>query len=269
MKSILLHASDDLGFEARFRTALDIARAHQAHLTCLQPSIQFTPMVYAPTAGHFVADLNITEMQEAESRFRKNVEGLLQSEDIQWNWQVGLGDAAQLMVEQSGLADLLVLSQSPAKLRNDNDPKPIAGDVAIHAHAATLVVPAECSAFDSKKSIIVAWNGSKEASLAIRLALPILHMASDVHIVSVDEGSEFPNLDASTYLSRHDIRSELHQIEAKKGDTAETIENFARDKGASAIVMGAYGKSRLRETLMGGVTRDQIFKCHLPLIMAH
>ena len=269
MKSILLHVSDDNGFESRKAVALDIARAHESHLTCLQPSVQIPPMTYAPTAGHFVADLNIAGMQEEERQFRVKVESDLQSEDIPWDWQVGLGDAARLMVEQSGLADLLILSQAPKKMTDDRDPQPIAGDVAIHAHAATLVVPAESESFDSGKPMVIAWNGSKEASLAIRLTLPMMRLASAVHVVSVDEGLDLPNLDASAYLSRHGIRSELHQLEGGKRNIAEMIEEFAHDKGASAIVMGAYGKSRLRETLMGGVTRDQIFKSKLPLIMAH
>jgi len=152
---------------------------------------------------------------------------------------------------------------------DDRDPQAIAGDVAIHAHAATLVVPVESETFDSDKPIVVAWNGSKEASLAIRLTLPMQRLASAVHIVAVDEGLDLPNLDASAYLSRHGISSELHQLEGAKGNIAEVIEGFALEKGASAIVMGAYGKSRIRETLMGGVTRDQIFKSTLPLIMAH
>jgi len=269
MKSILLHTADDTGFESRLNVALDIARTHEAHVTFLQPSIQIPPMAYAPTAGHFIADLNIVDMQEAERQFRAKVEADISSEDIQWDWQVGLGDAGRLMVEQSGLVDLLILSQSPKKMTDDRDPLPIAGDVAIHAHAATMVVPAESGSFDSGKPIVVAWNGSKEASLAIRLSLPMMRMASSVHVVSVDEGLDLPNLDASTYLSRHNIPSELHQLEGGQRNIAEMIEEFAFDKGASAIVMGAYGKSRIRETLMGGVTRDQIFKSKLPLILAH
>ncbi len=269
MKSILLHTSDDTGFDSRLNIALDIARAHQAHITFLQPSIQIPPMAYAPTAGHFVADLNFGDMQEVERQFRAKIEAELGSEDIQWDWQVGLGDAARLMVEQSGLADLLILSQAPKKMTDDRDPQPIAGEVAIHAHAATLVVPTDAESFEAGKPIVVAWNGSKEASLAIRLTLPMMKLASSVHVVSVDEGLDLPNLDASAYLSRHNISSELHQLEGGKRNVAERIEEFANEKDASAIIMGAYGKSRLRETLMGGVTRDQIFKSKLPLILAH
>ena len=151
MKSILLHAADDNGFSSRLNVALDIARTHEAHITFLQPSVQIPPIAYAPTAGHFVTDLNIGDMQEIERQFRAKVEADIGSEDVQWDWQVGLGDAARLMVEQSGLADLLVLSQSPKKLADERDPHPIAGEVAIHAHAATMVVPTDKDAFDSGK----------------------------------------------------------------------------------------------------------------------
>lgn len=269
MKTILLHIADDNGQESRLQVALDIARAQEAHLSCLQPSSQFKPMPYAPMGGQFVADINLADFQEMERAHRVKIEERLKSEDVPWNWQLGLGDAATLLAEHSGLADLLVVSQSAGKNARDGDPAPIAGDVVIHASTATLVVPMECQGFESSKPFVAAWNGSKEASRAIRFALPMLRLASEVHIVMIDEGRDMPNLDASTYLSRHGIASELHQISAKKRKASEVIEEFATEKGAAAIVMGGYGHSRLRETLMGGVTREQLFGSRLPLLMAH
>ncbi|MEO9469806.1 universal stress protein [Parasphingorhabdus sp.] len=269
MKTILLHIGDDSGLKSRLQVALDLARAHEAHLTCMQPSIQIAPMTYAPMAGHFVADINFTEMQDLERAHREKVEAQLKSEDVPWSWQVGLGDPASLLIEQSGLADLLIVSQQAGKGAKDNDPLPIAGDVAVHAHAATMIVPAESNSFDSTKPIAIAWNGSKEAARAIRFALPALKLASDVHIVTIDEGRELPPLDASTYLSRYGIASNLHQINARKRKASEVIEEFAAEIEASAIVMGAYGHSRLRETLMGGVTRELLHKSRFPLLMGH
>ena len=269
MKTILLHICDDNGLEARLQVALDIARTHEAHLTCLQPSSQFVPMPYAPMAGQFAADLNFSEMQEIERAFRQKIEKRLESENVPWSWQIGLGDPVKLLTEQSGLADLLIVSQSVTKGMKEGDPMPIAGDVAVHAHAATLIVPGEVRAFHANKPVLAAWNGSKEASRAIRFALPILKFASEVHILTIDEGRELPRLDASTYLSRHGIASELHQLSAKKRKPSEVIEEFAMEKDVSAIVMGAYGHSRLRETLMGGVTREQLFRSKFPLFMGH
>lgn len=269
MKTILLHIADDNGLDSRLQVALDIARAHEAHLSCLQPTSQFIPMPYAPMAGHFVADMGFSQMQELERAHREKIEARLKAEDVPWNWQLGLGDPVTLLSEQSGLADLLVVSQSVTKGAEPGDPLPISGDVAVHAHAATMVVPATTSAFNSNGVIVAAWNGSKEASRAIRFALPMLKMAKAVHIVAIDEGSELPRLDASTYLSRHGIASELHQISAKKRKISEVIAEFAAEQNADAVVMGAYGHSRIRETLMGGVTREQLYRSKLPLVMGH
>ena len=269
MKTILLHINDDNGLDSRLQVALDIARAQEAHLTCLQPTSQFMPMPYAPFAGQYVADINFTGMQELERQFREKTEERLKSEDVPWNWQIGIGDPASLLTEQSGLADLLIVSQSVTRGVKEGDPLPVAGDVSVHANAATLVVPAESGSFDCKGPFVAAWNGSKEASRAIRFALPILKLASEVHIITIDEGTELPRLDASTYLSRHGIASELHQMSAKKRKASEAIEDFATEMNATAIVMGAYGHSRLRETLMGGVTREQLFRSKFPLLMGH
>ena len=269
MKTILLHIADDNGMESRLQVALDIAPAQEAHLTCLHPTSHFTPLPYPPLAGQFLADIHFSEWQDMERAHREKIEARLNQEDVPWSWQIGLGDPATLLAEQSGLADLLIVSQTAAKKTRDGDPLPIAGDVAIHANTATLVVPVDCPTFDSTKPIVAAWNGSKEASCAIRFGLPMLKLASEIFVVTIDEGAEIPPLDASSYLSRHGITSELHQLSAKKRKVSKVIEEFAREKNAGAIVMGAYGHSRLRETLMGGVTREQLFKSKLPLLMGH
>ena len=270
LKTILLHVFEDSGFESRLQVALDITRGHEGHLSCIQPTTQFAPMSFGPLGGDFVTGINFEDMDAAERAYRDKIEKRLKEEDVSWDWQTGLGDPATLLTERSRLADLVVLSQSYGKRNAGDEPLPIAGDVAVHAHCAILIVPTENESFDCQAPMVVAWNGSAEAARALRLALPMLKMASDVHLVTVGEdGEDFPHTAASTYLARHGVPTVLHELKGKGKEASDIIGQFATEQNASALVMGAYGHSRLRETLFGGVTKNLLNDTDIPLLMGH
>lgn len=270
LKTILLHVFEDSGLESRLQVALDIARGNEGHLTCVQPTTQFAPMSFGPLGGDFVTGINFEDMDAAERAHRETIEKRLKEEDVSWDWQTGLGDPATLLTERSRLADLVVLSQSYGKRNAGDEPLPIAGDVAVHAHCAVLVVPAENMSFDCQAPIVVAWNGSAEAAKAVRLALPMLKITNEVHIVTVgDDNSDFPHTAASTFLARHGVSTVLHELKGKGSEASDIIADFAVEQSASALVMGAYGHSRLRETLFGGVTKHLLDDSRIPLLMGH
>lgn len=270
MKTILLHVFEDSGFESRLQVALDVARGNDGHLTCVQPTTQFAPMSFGPLGGDFVTGINFEDMDAAERAHREQIEQRLKEEDVSWDWQTGLGDPATLLTERSRLADLVIVSQSYGKRNAGDEPLPIAGDVAVHAHCAILVVPAENESFDCQGAMVVAWNGSAEAAKAVRLALPMLKLASDVHLVTVgDSEGGFPHIAASTFLARHGVSTVLHMLKGKGNEASDIIVEFAIEQGATALIMGAYGHSRLRETLFGGVTKNLLNDAKIPLIMGH
>ena len=270
MKTILVHICDDNGMDSRLQVALDIARAHNAHLTCLQVTTQFIPMSYGTLGGDFMTSVNMDELREMDKVHRVKIEGQLRNEGVSWDWVVDLGDPATCLVERSALADMIVLSQSVGRDRGPSDPLDIGGDVTINAHCPVLIVPIEQQSFDTTGPLVIGWNGSGEAARAIRFSLSMLKTSSAVHLVSIaDNNDELPSFDSSTYLSRHRIASELHQITAKDETPSQVLESFAKEHGAAAIVMGAYGHSRLRELLFGGVTRDLLKKSHIPMLMGH
>ena len=270
MKTILVHICDDNGMDSRLQVALDIARSHNGHFTCLQVTTQFIPMSYGTLGGDFMTSIDMDQIRVMDETHREKIESQLQNEGISWDWIVDLGDAATCLVERSALADMIILSQSVGRDRGPSDPLDIGGDVTINAHCPVLVVPIEQKSFDTSAPLVIGWNGSGEAARAIRFSLSMLKTASEVHLVSIaDNNDELPSFDASAYLSRHGIASELHQITARDETPSQLLESFAKEKGAAAIVMGAYGHSRLRELLFGGVTRDLLKKSHVPMLMGH
>lgn len=263
MKSVLVHANDDVELDGRISVALDLARSHGGHLSCLHVTPFNAYVSFEPLGAAYVNSALIDELREREESLRKRVEQRLEREDVPWDWSSAESDVAQAIVAAASLSDVVVLSRPGT---GADGPLPIVDDVIVNAGCATLVVPPGLDRFEAGRPVVVAWNASTEAARAIRQSLALLQQASEVYIVSVGgDGEDFPQTAASSYLARHGVASELHTV-GNSGDVAATLVSFAAEKGAGAIVMGAYGHSRLRETLLGGVTRHLSRSAPIPVV---
>lgn len=268
MKSILLHIFEDNALNDRLSVALDVCRAHDAHLTCAYVTPYAAYVGLDPMGGVFTSGALVDSLRDTEDRVRMQVEARLAHEDVRWDWQSFDGDPAQTLVSASSLADLVILSQAGRERTTTDTPLPIVDDVAVNAGCAVLVVPKGVSRLDPKAPIVIGWNASEQAARAIREALPALKLAASVTLVSVGEdGEEYPSTDASAYLSRHGVGSDLRTFTDADGRADSLIAKVAHEVGAGAILIGAYGHSRLRETLLGGVTRRLSTHSEIPVLL--
>jgi nucleotide-binding universal stress UspA family protein len=270
MKTILLPIHEDDGAEARLQVALDLARAHGAHLHCLQVTPLNAYVAADPFGGFFVMSGLIEAVNKQMERLRAETEARLQREDVPWTYEHLDGEPAIRIADRSVLADLIVLSPSLREARS-GDPVPLAGDVAIHARTPVLAVPSSVKGFDAGATAFVAWNGSPEAAHALKEALPMLRLSATVVIATVAEtdGEMLPPTDAAEYLSRYGLKAELQAIEPARGSIADAL-LVARDLcRAHYLVMGAYGHTRLREFILGGTTRQMLRDSPVPIFMSH
>ena len=270
MKTIVLHINDDRAQGDRLAVALDLARAHGAHIACVQAGVYDIYLSSDPMGGFYGSAELYEVVKQRNEDARQRIEARLNAEGVSWDYENCDGDPVQILVSRARLADLIVVSRAD---RDDGvypGPIPIAGDVAVLARAPVLVVPPGTTSFDSKGPVAVAWNGSMEAAHSLRLTLRQLRLASAVHLLTVDDPpADFPATDGCRYLSRHGISSELHQCRSDQRPVADTLLAAAHAVGATCLVMGAYGHSRLRETIFGGVTSDLLARATLPLLLAH
>lgn len=280
MKSVLLYANQDGGFESRLQAALDVARLFEGHLTCLQVSPYDSFIMGDPFGGIYALPTVIEQVQHAADAHRDEVEARLRGEGVSWEWLRFDGAPAQLIVDRARLCDLIVLGLPGAEpIAGARD---IAADVLVHARSPVLAVPANGGSapappaaspkmgFDALASAMVAWDGSLEASHALRLTLPMLARAAAVHVVTVTQGHrEFPATEACQYLARHGVATELHEWPAEGRSTADVLLAAAAQMSAAWLVMGAYGHTRLREAVLGGATRDMLHASTIPLLLAH
>ncbi len=269
MKSAMLYATEDNGMESRLQVALDVSRAFESHLACVQVTPFDAVIMGDPFGGIYALPNIVAAVQDVEDEHRKRIEQRLQTEGASWDWSRFVGQPAQITVERSHLSDLIVLSL-PGEDSGYNGPHTMAADVAMNARAPVLAIERQVRGVDCFGAAMIAWNGSPEAASALRLSLPLLRKASAIHIVTVTEDKDgFPPTDASLYLSRHGLASELHRWTAESRSVSDALRDAAGTLGAAYIVMGAYGHSRFKEAVFGGVTRDLLSNCQVPLLLAH
>jgi nucleotide-binding universal stress UspA family protein len=267
MKNVLLLVHDDAGQESRFQAALDITRAIGGHLTCLDVAIypMFVSDVYAVTV-----EAAIFEDEKArETDNREKLEARLAREDVPWTFVDALGNAAQCLEDHAALADVIVVSR---KLDSEYLPDTLgtASQVAIGSDKLVVAVPEKARGFDAAGRAMVAWDGSEEASHALERSVPLLQLARTVTLVQIADGSAVkPAEEAATYLSRHGISAVIVRRRAKGQPTAEVLLAEAKGEQADYIVMGAFGRSRLVESILGGVSREMLSESPVPIVMAH
>lgn len=269
MKTVLLYATEDNGMESRLQVALDVARAFGGHVDCVQVTPYDSVIMGDAFGGVYALPNVVAAVEEAEDAHRARIEQRLTSEGASWNWFRYIGQPHQIVEERSRLVDLVVLSL-PGEDGGYTGPHSIAADVALHARAPVLAVGRETRSLNCFGPAMVAWNGSPEAAHALALALPMLQKASAIHLVTIaEEKAGFPPTDASVYLSRHGLASELHEWPTEGRSVGDTLRAAAATLGAAYVVMGAYGHSRFSEAVLGGVTRDFLRHSPVPLLLAH
>ncbi|QDZ01355.1 universal stress protein [Nitratireductor mangrovi] len=137
-----------------------------------------------------------------------------------------------------------------------------------------LVVPDNARATLRPERVSVAWDGGMEASRAVREAIDLLTAAREVRLVLIDpvggeeaHGAE-PGADLASYLSRHGAKVTVDRLPSEGHPVAAILARHARDTACELLVAGAYGHSRLRESLLGGVTRSLLENPPLPVLLA-
>ena len=270
MKSILLHVHDDHGQQDRISVALDIALAHRAKVNCVQTWAVSEFLAVAPMSGLFpdVSYLRRDEQSDAEGRAA--LKHRLRDARAEGTWVAADGEPAAAVLGASRLSDLIILSRKDDSAGEGAAPLNIVADVVVHARPPVLVVPPAQAGFKSKGDFVVAWNGTAEVAHSLRLTLPMLKQAGNIVFVTVNDGaSELPASEGQRYLAAHGIESSTRSWSCNGRGVAHAIQKAADELSASCIVMGAYGRSRMREMILGGATRDLLSSATVPLLLAH
>jgi len=265
VKNILVLIHDDDGQEARLQAALDVTRAVNGHLICLDVAL-VAPFVGDATGVSGGAML--LEMERgAEALNRARLEPRLANEGVSWECVDTMDYAEPALENAATLADLIVVNRALDSLP-EPDMRQVAANLVVKSGRPILAVPDSARGIDVAGRALVAWDGSNAAMAALQAATPLLRLAAGVTILEIDDGSvKLPAEEAATYLSRHDIKT---MIDRMRTSPAGTMILAAAESGTYAyLVMGGFSHSRFREALFGGVTRRMLDESPIPLFLAH
>lgn len=263
MRAILFPVFDNPCLEASRRAAFALARSVGGEVTCLQA----VPLdVGYSEVGMGLPAQMIPLLRDEADGLRGRLKADWSADDTPREWVTEYKWPHQAIADQSPLHDIVVLGAYGGTEASR------AAELAVSLRTPILLVPSDAGELDVHGSVVIAWNGSEEAANAVRAALPLLCKASSVILLTVDETSErsrMPVAAAAHYLALHGIETQIAEEAALEDGIAATIEQFARRCDARLMVMGAYGKSRLREFLLGGVSRSLLSEPPLPLFLSH
>ena len=177
--------------------------------------------------------------------------------------------------EQFGLIarrfDLVVVGQAePGK---DNVEELIAESALFESGRPVIVVPYIQKAPLKLDRVMVCWDGSRAATRAIGDAMPLLERAGSVELVIAGnergKRDEIPGADMGQHLARHGLKVDVKRITGGNIDVADALLSHAADANIDFVVMGGYGHSRLREFVLGGVTRSILRAMTTPTLLSH
>jgi nucleotide-binding universal stress UspA family protein len=255
--------------------AVSLAAAFNAHLAGI--AFLYDPIVPVSGAGYIPAD--VIEMQE-----RDNEQATRAALD-QFNaacaragvsaepltLSAGYGGVGEQFGRIARRFDLAIVGQPEPETSGVEEI--IAESALFESGRPVIVVPYIQKAPAKLDNVMLCWDGSRAAARAVADAMPLLAKAGrvEVMIVTNERGKqdEIDGADIGAHLARHGLKVEVRRTTLGDIDVADVLLSHAADAGSDFIVMGGYGHSRLREFVLGGVTRSIFRSMTAPVLMSH
>ncbi|HKR89965.1 MAG TPA: universal stress protein [Phenylobacterium sp.] len=269
--SVLVHVEPVPGARQRLQVAVELARDLQARLIGLgaetiEPFPAPDPLMGYATGEWLVLlqeQVN-NDLQAAEKAFRKEAEGL------DGEWRSAQDFPIRALVRNARAADLVVASpQARGGGCRSVDP----AELVMTAGRPVLLAPPGARRLRGE-AVVVAWKDTREARRAVADALPLLSRANDVIVQAVcaaqeDENAAFQAADVCAALRRHGVKARPAAARGGPDEVVAILTKTAEQAGADLIVAGAYGHSRAREWVFGGVTFELMRHVPCFLLLSH
>lgn len=274
-KTLVVHIDDSKYSKTRIELALELANRWDAHLIGLyMPRID----TFQPVRGHDewlkqAIDERFHEerREQAEQQFLAAAARAGRSVE----WRAPTGAPAKITAQHVRHADLVILGQPDPHVLASKIAPGFIEDVVMECGRPALIIPYATEIRTLGTNIFVAWDDGREAARAVMDAMPLLAQANLVHIETVVRGHAEADitpgeLGIATYLDRHGIKTALSTT-PRDGtlNTGDVLLSRAGDLHADLVVMGAYGHARIRERMLGGVTRTMFESMTTPLLISH
>ena len=264
-RTILVEVADDGALESRLQAARALAGRFDAVLIGLHvmPS-PFIPVGYGDASAYIGPDL-LEAQREANRQVKDKVEAVFRKVCGAGEgavWQEAEGDPGRLLAAAARMTDLLLARHARS---GSADVPDLLDQLVTAAGVPVLALPAGVYGHLGH-TVMIAWNGSCEATRAAHEALPFLEGADRVIVCAVGSEATASLGAAGAMLKRHGVAVECRQFDEPEGDAGTVLLSQAAAHGADLLVMGAYGHTRLRELVFGGATRHVLRETTLPVL---
>ena len=279
-KTILVHLNNDLRVPRLINAAVQLALSSNAHLTGLFVVPHVMPVsssIFPGISGAIIKsglDSYRKTAEVAHVAFEEATKGL--PFVAEWRLhepkQAGYVDA---VVDHARTADLIICAQKESDW-DMGDMFDVPDWLALDSGRPVLVIPKTAPINTLAERILVAWNNSRESARAVFDALPLLKTAKEVRVLCVEEPSkpqtqrDHPAAEICAALARNGVNCIADQIRPSKHREPgeELLEQVAKND-CDLLVMGCYGRSRLREFILGGASRHVLKHATVPVLMSH
>ena len=258
--TVIVSLALDRSNDARLEIAGQLAERFGAHVIGITAG-EFSPPLYFTTGEQAQKLLDEGQaairnrVAEVEAQFR----AAMQNRAAAVEWRCAEDFPTRFIVQQARAADIIVVGEDGRDALSDPFMQANPSDLVMQTGRPLLVVP-DTSSWLDLRSVLIAWKDTPEARRATADALPILRKAKDVTVAEIieDDVNRPAALsgvkDVVGWLSRHGVLAS-GQVPDECGHAAAQLERIASEVGAGLVVAGAYGHSRLREWVLGGVTK--------------
>ncbi len=274
-KTIAVHVDESRHAPARILAAAQLAAAHEAHLVGVAAtgvSRDVFPHGYHANPGSLEAsyfDPLYAKAGRSLEQFTRIAEGA----GVSFEARLACDLASDALARQGRFSDLVVVHQDDTGEALSDTIGRIPEYVLFNSARPVLVLPCAPAMQAPGRQVLVAWNGSKEASAALRAAIPLLQRAVRVRVVSFrspddkDLSDVQQQADLSAFLARHGVRADILAFD-RTVDDGQALLDLATQQADDLIVMGCYGHSQFRELILGGASNTALRSATVPVLMA-
>jgi nucleotide-binding universal stress UspA family protein len=280
LKDILVHLDVTPRSASRMELAARLALQHGAHLTGVHvidiPSANYfygAAMPFVPANPEEIVERIRAEATEAAAPVEAAFRDCVSRNGLQGEWRLVEGSPPAMVALHARYSDLCIVGQPNRDQPQDADAVTVT--TVMTSGRPVLAVPFAGQFPTLGERVLVAWNASREAARAVNDALPLLINAKQVTVLAINPQrgvgghGDVPAADIALHLARHGLNAQAAHTVARDIADGEALLSYAADIGADLIVAGAYGHSRARELVFGGVTQTLINEMTAPVLLSH
>jgi nucleotide-binding universal stress UspA family protein len=282
LKDLLVVLDGTARDEVKLTLAFNLARRTDAHVRglCVLEHLLPADMTFAfgsypeawmmPEFARQIEAKTKARADEVETMFRNRLQG----ESVRGVWELKSDALLPSVLQFARSSDLVVIGQFDPDHPGPAFARTLIEDVLMASGRPLLIVPYAGHYETVGSNVLVGWSPTRESARTLHDALPLMTPKARVTVITAEStpsaSGALPTADAAEHLKHHDLEaSAARTVLADQVTAADALLGYAADNGCDLLVTGAYGHSRTREMVLGGVTRDLLRHMTLPVLMAH